>query len=301
MIDILCVSDMCVDLVLRGDVRPRFNQVEQLIDDYALELGGSANIFACQFANLGGSAGVAGWIGDDVFGRFALQRLQSAGVNVDRVGVHPRLKTGIGVALAEPGDRAILTYLGTIDATQPEELTSGLLDACRHWHLASYFLLNSLRGAWADWLARCKRAGLTTSLDTNWDPEGRWHGVTDLLGQIDVFLPNETEALAIAGESNVLKAGERLAAMGPVVVVKRGRDGAMAFQNGRRWEIAPDSGEALAIVDAIGAGDNFDAGFLRGWLLRRSIEECLALGARCAVASLQGAGGIEGQVVEPAD
>jgi sugar/nucleoside kinase (ribokinase family) len=52
------------------------------------------------------------------------------------------------------------------------------------------------------------------------------------------------------------------------------------------------------VVDSIGAGDNFDAGFIRAWLLGRSIDECLTLGHRCAVASLGKTGGIEGQLQE---
>lgn len=56
LLDVFCVADMCVDLVLAGNVRPQFHQVEQLIDTYTLELGGSANIFASQFAKLGGRA-----------------------------------------------------------------------------------------------------------------------------------------------------------------------------------------------------------------------------------------------------
>ena len=77
--DILCVVDLCVDLILTGDVRPRFGHTEQLVDGYFLELGGSASFFAGQFARLGGSAGVIGAIGDDAFGRFVLDRLEAIG------------------------------------------------------------------------------------------------------------------------------------------------------------------------------------------------------------------------------
>src|SRR5438128_1133504 len=116
LLDVLCVADMCVDLVLRGNIRPRFQQIEQLIDDYRLELGGSANILASQFVKLGGRAGVIGWLGTDPFGDLVLARLRELGVEVTRVRRHATEKTGLGVALAEPDDRAILTYAGTIDA-----------------------------------------------------------------------------------------------------------------------------------------------------------------------------------------
>jgi len=296
MLDVLCVSDMCVDLVLAGNVRPRFHQVEQIIGGYTLELGGSANIFATQFAKLGGRAGVIGWIGGDVFGRFALERLRGCGVDASRVRVHPSEKTGLGVALAEPDDRAILTYPGTIDAVAPEQLTDDLLRAARHWHVASYFLLAKLRPHWRSWLERLKQAGATVSLDPNWDPDDRWEGVRELLPLVDVLLPNENEALRISGASDVREAGRRLASGGTVAVIKRGGEGAIAFAGNEVFEARPVP--AAHIADSIGAGDNFDAGFMRGWLLGWTVEQCLRLGTRCAVASLAAPGGIEGQLRE---
>src|SRR5208283_3815501 len=102
VLDVLTVSDMCVDVVLRGNVRPQFHQVEQIIGDCSIELGGSANIFATQLAKLGARVGVLGWRGRDAFGQFVLRQLQLNGVDATRVQLHPSLKTGIGFALTEP-------------------------------------------------------------------------------------------------------------------------------------------------------------------------------------------------------
>lgn len=298
--DVLTASDMCVDLVLTGNVRPQFHQVEQIVDDFSLELGGSANIFASQLAKLGARVGAIGCVGKDAFGEFCLSRINDLGIDASRIGVHPGLKTGLGVALAEREDRAILTYLGTIDALQPSHLSDDLLRACHHWHIASYFLLKSLRGFWVEWAQRCKAAGLTVSLDTNWDPESRWEGVRELLPFTDVFLPNENEALAVPREDSIFRAARRLTGDGPLVVVKRGAEGALAVRGEQTWEICPgDMGlQPVRVVDTVGAGDNFDAGFIRGWLLGRDIRECLLLGHRCGVASLTKAGGIQEQLRE---
>lgn len=299
-LDVLTVADMCVDLVLTGDVRPRFHQIEQLIEDYELELGGSANIYACQLAKLGAKVGVIGRVGHDVFGEFVLRKLQGMNVQTAHVSRHLTLKTGLGVALADPKDRAILTYLGTIDAIQPQDLSEDLSSTARHWHISSYFLLRSLRAYWREWICRCKDEGVTISLDVNWDPENRWEGIADLLPLIDVFFPNENEAMAITGQTEVLKAAERLARYGPMVVTKCGKEGAIALKGDKKWQIHPsEAGDReVAVVDSIGAGDNFDAGFTRAWLLNRDVDECLALGHRCAVASLSCAGGIRGQLQE---
>jgi len=277
--------------------------MEQLVADYVVELGGSANIFASQFVKLGGRAGLVGRVGRDLFGEFAFERLKSLGVDTSYVRRLPSTKTGLGVALVESGERAILTYSGTIDAVQPEDLSRDLLSLCHHWHIASYFLMTKLRSFWKAWLPLCREEGLTTSLDTNWDPQDRWSGVAELLPWVDVFLPNEAEALRITGEPTVEQAGETLASSGPLVVIKRGSQGAVAFRGRERWSAGAWKAEdgAGQLVDTIGAGDNFDAGFLCAWLLGWDVPGCLTLASRCAFASLQAAGGFEGQMREIVD
>jgi sugar/nucleoside kinase (ribokinase family) len=104
--DIITFGDMCVDLILRGgDIVPRFGQVEQLVEDYMLEMGGSTCIFACQTARLGLRTGLLGKVGADGFGRLILQRLQDCGVDTQQVAVTPGLKTGLGLALCRDNDR----------------------------------------------------------------------------------------------------------------------------------------------------------------------------------------------------
>ncbi len=288
---------MCVDLVLYGNVRPQFKQVEQIIENYVLELGGSANIFISQMAKLGASAGVIGWVGKDSFGEFVLSSLKTIGVETTNVRSHDTEKTGIGVALTEEHDRAILTYAGTIDATSPSELLPAFAFETRHWHIASYFLLRGLRSSWKDWLLHCKNAGVTTSLDTNWDPDDRWEGVHDLLALVDIFLPNEVEAARLTGEPDPFKAAEKLARAGCLVVIKRGSNGAIARKGERVWRLEVKA-SVPNIADAIGAGDNFDAGFVWGQMLGWSVEASLELGHRCAVSSLAQPGGIRGQLCE---
>lgn len=298
-LDVAVAADMCVDLVLRGNVRPRFSQVEQLIDDYCLEVGGSANIFAAQISKLGARAGVIGVVGADPFGTFLLDRLRETGIDVSCVRRDASVRTGIGVALAEPNDRAILTYPGTIGCVDPDDLPRYPAKICRHWHIASFFLLTRLRPIWPEFVARCRTAGVTTSLDSNWDPEGRWEDVVSLLPLIDVFLPNGREAAALSGERAPIDAAQHLSRLGPLVVVKCGQAGAVAVHRDQSWTLDPAvmDGPATPIVDSVGAGDNFDAGFLHAWLRGRPIPECLALAHRCAVASLAAAGGLMGQLV----
>ncbi len=298
--EMLVVGDVCVDLILVGDVRPRFGQVEQIVDDCSLELGGSGAIFASQTGKLGTAVTLAGVLGNDAFGDMVSAQLAAAGVETQSLQRHATLKTGIGVALSERNDRAILTYMGTIDALRPEDLREEMLEGCRHFHLASYFLLTSMRSFWPEWFALCRRRGVTTSLDTNWDPENRWESVGELLPYVDVFLPNENEAMAIARERTAELALDVLAEVSPLVVVKCGERGAIARGRMGRYAFAPDERTGLAerVIDTTGAGDNFDAGFLSGWMQGLTLESCVLLGHRCAVGSLAYPGGVRGQLRE---
>ena len=115
--DVIVFGDTCVDLIVTGtDVVPRFGHVEKWVDDYMLEMGGSCCLFACQAAKLGLRVGLLGRVGDDGFGRLVLQRLQESGVDTKHVIVDPSLKTGLGIALCKPDDRAILTYEESLSA-----------------------------------------------------------------------------------------------------------------------------------------------------------------------------------------
>jgi sugar/nucleoside kinase (ribokinase family) len=297
---LLVIGDFCVDLILTGDVRPRFGQVEQVIDDASLEMGGSAAIFASQSAKLGAQVKVVGSVGGDPFGQLITAELSRSGADVSRLRPHPVLKTGIGVALSMPSDRAILTYLGTMDALRPEDLDEALFASCRHVHMASYFLLDAMRAEWPGWFAFCRERGITISMDTNWDPKESWQGLDELLPYVDVFLPNEAEALAISRASDVEAAGRNLASLGPLVVIKRGPEGATAFGKQQQWSLVPgrDTGLPARVVDTTGAGDNFDAGFMQAWLNGAGVPACLALGHRCAISSLEERGGTRGQLME---
>ena len=294
---LLTFGDLCVDLILSGgDVIPQFGQVEKLVGDYTLEMGGSCSIFACQFARLGLPAAILGRVGRDSFGDLILARLQEAGVETRFVSVDPALKTGLGIALCRQDDRAILTYLGSITAVTPADVTDDRLACAGHLHHGSYFLHAPLRPHIPSIFARARRLGLTTSLDTNWDPADAWDDRWDeILPLVDVFLPNEAEALRIAGEHHLPAALARLHRLGaPLIVVKRGAQGALLSQDGQILEhtVAP----ALAGGDAIGAGDSFDAGFLAAWLRRLPLPEALRIACACGRSVAGKVGGLAGQL-----
>lgn len=294
------VSDLCVDILVTGNVTPRYNQAEQLVADYELELGGSAAIFASQYAKLGGLVDLYGHTGDDLFGEYLLGRLEEVGVN-SKISKSSESKTSLGLGLVRGSDRAMLTYDGSMRDLLPQHVfTEDFFEKTDHLHICSYFLLEQFQNEWPRIINEVKKRGGSVSLDTNWAPDGNWERMLDILPMVDVFLPNEQEAIQIANEPKIDDAGHWLGLHGPLVVVKCGGDGARVYNDANDACVAPFSVPAvltqnLIIADTTGAGDNFDAGFLYHWLQDRPIEECLSLAFQCGTMSLREIGGISGQ------
>lgn len=298
--DVFVIADLCMDLLFTGKVRPIYGQTERYIDDYQADLGGSAAIFASQFTKLGGKVGFIAKVGDDLFGHILIDKLNKIGIATNLVDIDPNCKTAVGVGLSDRTDRAMLTYLGSISTLQPKAVLDEFMDNTRHWHIASYYLLEQFFNFWIDFLPKLKARGITISLDTNWAPWLNWYQVKEVLPYLDVFLPNEEEARYISGKEDLLECGKRLAAICNLVVIKCGADGAVAFQKDKitRFSIPDAFAENLVIADTTGAGDNFDAGFLRNWLLGKPLVDCVQLGMKCGTKSLAAIGGIEGQIQE---
>jgi ribokinase len=294
--DILTFGDMCVDVALSGhDVTPQFGQVEKWVEDYLVEMGGSCPIFACQAAKLGLRTAILGRVGDDDFGRLMLRRLNESGVDTRFVQVEASLKTGMGVALCQGDDRAILTYPGTLNAVYPADVTPELLASARHLHHGSYFLHTNLRPGMVEIFRQARGLGLSTSLDTNWDPQSLWDGdLPQLLALTDIFFPNDQEARHISRQNGLPEAIAALLALGVgLVAVKRGPGGAQVVTLSESHDCqvppAPPGG------DSIGAGDSFDAGFLAGWLRGLPLQTCLQIACQCGRGCASARGGIAGQ------
>lgn len=290
--DVLVVGDANPDLVLRGDVRPRFGQAEQLLTGADLVLGGSAAITAAGCARLGLDTSLLTALGDDVFGVITRQRLEERGVTL-LLQPSGDVPTGLSVILTPPGDdRAILTLPGTIPALRPEDVTDAHLSAARHVHVASLYLQPRLAAGLAGVFARARALGVGTSLDTNWDPTEKWESITDILAYTDVFLPNANELRAVTGSTDVDRAAASLVATGTTVVMKNGAAGARAWWPGGECS-AP--GRPVDVVDTTGAGDSFNAGFLAGRLAGLAIPEAIGWAATAGSLSTRASGGTAAQ------
>ena len=290
--DLIVAGEINPDLILSGNVIPEFGQVEKLVDGAALTIGSSSAIFACGAARLGLKVAFIGVCGDDVFGKFMLDEMSKHQVDIENVIVSQSGSTGLSVILNQASDRAILTRLGLIAELRASDISDNLLRDSKHLHVASYFLQTKLQLDLPNLFRRAQSLGLTTSLDTNYDPSEKWIGFDELLAVTNVFLPNEREAVSLSGEINIDEAGSRLGSKVEALAIKLGAEGALGVSQGARVRVASIP---VKVIDTVGAGDSFDAGFIYGYLNQWSMEKSLRLACVCGALSTQQAGGTDGQ------
>ena len=285
------VGELNLDLVLYGLPGHFELDREHIASNLSLTLGSSSAIFAHNFALLGNRVGFHSAVGDDPLGKLCLERLMESGVDISAVRKFPAKQTGLSVILPQPEKRFILTYPGVMAEMRVEDLDLTRILEAGHLHLSSYFLQKALRPRVPDLFRLAKEAGLSTSMDTNDDPDDRWdRDVLDVLSWVDALLPNEYEACRLARTDDPMLALDFLAARVPLVVMKRGEQGALARQG---LEIFQASSPRVAAVDTIGAGDSFDAGFLHQFIRGAKIEECLRYGNLTGALSTTRSGGTE--------
>ncbi|MGC1373934.1 MAG: sugar kinase [Candidatus Sulfotelmatobacter sp.] len=290
--DITIAGEVNLDLILYGLPDELPPERELLADRMMLTLGGSSAILAHNLAALGSRVGFQSRIGDDDLGAAALLPLRQIGVDVSRLRCVPgAIKTGLTVVLQREAWRNMVTYSGTIAELTWDDLDFSYLASSRHFHISSFYLQRALRPRIPELFRKMKEAGLTTSLDTNDDPDDTWQGgLGEALRYVDIFLPNEREAQKAAGVNDLESAINKLAGRVPLVVVKMGREGAVAQRSKERFVSPAIQVEA---VDPVGAGDSFDAGFLHNYVRGAGLETCLRAGNLAGAFSTTRCGGTE--------
>jgi sugar/nucleoside kinase (ribokinase family) len=292
MIEVCVVGELNLDLILYGLPEDLVLDREHLANVMAFTLGSSSGIFAHNLCVLGTQVGFISKLGADPLGKMAAERLSAAGVDVSRIKqAAGNTSTGLTVVLPYPRHRYMLTYPGTMFELQYSDIDLDYLHSTRHFHLSSFYLHRALRPQILNLFRQARQAGLTTSLDTNDDPENLWaQDLLEVLKYVDIFLPNEREAKNIARTDDLSQALNLLAGLSKIVVVKCGSGPAICRSGDKQWSLAPPP---VQLVDDIGAGDTFDSGFIHAYLLGAKLEDCLAFANIAAAYSVTKPGGTE--------
>jgi ribokinase len=284
------VGNLNIDLLVRGlAALPEWGR-EVEASGHARVVAGQAGNLALALVHLDVPVAVISAVGADQAGDQILAALSNAGVATDGVEVIADEPTGLSVALIrEDGERAFVSNFGASYRVDADLVGRHRVSVQQDAMLCLVGLMNLPTmglGAARDLLAEVRKWGVTTVLDTGWDP-GDWppetvQGTLALLKHVDVFLPNLDEAEVLTGTRDPAAAARALAARGPAtVVVKCGATGSHGRQ-GDRDVFVPSV--PATVVDAVGAGDSFDAGFLAATLAGVGLQEAMVHGN--ALASL---------------
>lgn len=279
------VGNVQMDVVASPVVSMPLPGGDDIIDTIAVRPAGAAGNVSLALAALDVRHRLFGAVGDDQAGVWVAEDLRRRGLadDLETVAGHD---TGISIALEAPDrERAFLTAHGVLSSYGEQDLPADAVEA-DFVLLTGYFSMPGLRGAGTrNLLERARRAGARTVFDTGWDPED-WRGdaaeeLLSLLPLVDVFLPNEPEAAALAGTSDMDKAQTILREHCPGwVVIKRGPGGVVATgPDGERLTI---SAPPVVAVDTTGAGDSLAAGMLADLSEGQDMGRALLTGVRVA-------------------
>ncbi len=271
--DVVVVGELNVDLILNGmDTFPKTGK-EIFARQMHLTLGSSAAILASNLSSLGAKVVFLGQVGNDIFGQLVLSSLETAGVDTRYIVVNNKVVTGASIGLQHNNDRAMVTYAGAMESFQYSSLPLEVLNDAQHLHFSSYFFQPGMQMHLAQLFQLARLKGLTTSFDMQSDPNDQWDmNYASILPHADLFFPNEEELLLLTRKDNLADAIEEISQYANAVAIKRGIKGSIVVHNNTSIEHPGYS--SPEVVDAIGAGDSFNAGFIFEYLRNKRVETC---------------------------
>ena len=296
-IDVIVIGELNVDIILNEIESLPVIGKEIIANTMSVTLGSSSAIFASNLSSLGTHVAFIGKIGNDDFARVVMGTLESKHVDTSRIIKSGSLSTGATIVMVYGQDRINITYPGAMNDLHLDDIDFSFLASAKHMHFSSCFIQPGIRNDLTLLFQRARGMGLTTSFDAQWDPEEKWDlPLEKLLPYVDVFLPNIQEFKFLTKCSTAEEGIRKLRPFAHYMVIKNGSDGAIA------WDgtdiITQPAFRNDSVVDCVGAGDSFNAGFIMEFINKRSIKKCLETGALAGAVNTTMEGGT-GAFVSP--
>lgn len=292
---VLVIGELNPDIIVSGLLDfPELGK-EILAHGLYTVLGSSSAICAAGLHRLGARVDFLGKVGTDYYGDLAIDQLRRLGVGIGRILRDRVMRTGVTISLTYPQDRSMITYMGCIPHLSLDDINTSILRRYDHLHVGSYFLQRGLHPGLKQLFLQAHRDALTTSLDCGHDPDEQWGGdhLMDVLDEVDIFFPNQSEAMSITGTDSPEQALRALSKPGRQIVVKCGPQGSMTL---RDTQVVQVPGFVVDVKDTTGAGDSFNSGFIYAYIGQdMSLENALRFANACGAMSTTGFGGTASQ------
>ncbi len=296
-----------MDVVTFGETMVLFAAVEsgplRFANTYTRHAAGTESNFAIGLSRLGHRVGWFSRVGEDEFGQYIVNFVRGEGVDTSRVVIDPDAPTGVLFKeKRDLGPRKIVYYRRGSAASRlsPADLDADYIGSARYLHLTGITpaLSASARESVFAAARLARERGVTVSFDPNlrlrlWTRDEARETMRALLPLCDVVLPGLDEAELLTGEADADRAADAIRALGPgAVVVKLGAQGALAVTSKER--VRAPGVKLDRIVDPVGAGDGFAAGFISGQLRGLPLDECLRIANLVAAFATTVVGDVEG-------
>lgn len=279
----MVVGDYAWDVLIRTN--SQLLSGGDIFGEVQLTPGGSAANTAVWARRCGQRTRFVGKIGQDRFGRLAMDELEAEGVEADWVLTDAHLTGSVAVWIDHQGQRSMVSGKGADHYLLPSDLPMGTLRSADHLHLSAWsFFGDPPRAAVRRAAAVTKEAGATVSFDP-----GSFQMIQELGAEtflslttdigIDLLFPNAEEGQVLTGETDPERVAARLAELyrGAMVALKLDADGSYLLDAGTGTYLPPAPGR---LVDATGAGDAYAGAFLASWLSGAQATAAAALANR---------------------
>jgi len=288
--DVVCLGIVVADVMAKTIEKiPGPGRLE-IFDQMELHPGGCAINTSIGLSKLGIKTRIIGKVGKDIFGDFLIKILEKHDVDTSGIAYSQKRGTSFSFAMInKEGERSFLHYTGADEDLHLKDINLELIKDSRILHIAGFNLMPGFDGQpVANVLKQAKEYGITTSLDTAWNPRVKnWREIIEpSLPYLDIALPSIEEARMFTGKEKVEEIANFLLNYGVKIVgLKMGGEG--CYLKTKKEEFRIPSYQ-IKVIDTSGAGDAFAAGFLtgiiKGWNLQKVGEFANAVGALCVQA-----------------
>lgn len=310
---VLCVGEANADLVMyTGGGHSGKQAADTLLhtgslkDDFRDQVfcspGGTVCTTSSALARLGIKTRFLGSVGNDYFGRMAIGHLKDNGVDVTHAVIKDTPTLQVFCLIDDSGDRDFRLFPSRGSAAvqlTAQDILEEIFDGVGLVYLTGVQLMEDpMSHTVLTLIEQCEKRGILVAFDCNlrlnnfgWNDKYQQMFEWVLQKSTVIFGSGKEELMVLTGKSSPRAAAESLLCPGKVVIAKSGSQGALA--------VTPEQGVTMGsfhvdVADAVGAGDNFNAGFLYAFTRGETLSRCLVCGSAAAAFSLQGSGASHG-------
>ncbi len=288
--DILVVGDYCLDFIFTGlESMPELGK--EIVSSGFMQTPGGACNSVIAMHRLGLKVGWLTNFGTDDYSQFILEQIRKEGISEEYFMYHDRPHRKVTVSLSYPHERAFIAYYDS-NPLLTSEVRNLPRASGKALYIPGFYLGKELDLLLP--LIRAKKLKLIMDGNTNGTHSLKEKRVVKVLKNLDLFLCNAREARSLTAEQDLETAIRILGALVPEVVIKNGAEGSIGWQAG---QITLVPAIKIKPIDTTGAGDCFDAGFIKIWISGGTQKEALEWGNIVGGLSTTVSGGV-GRVIK---